>query len=181
MPSFLGVSTPVTVQLWKLEQRWYRFYLCCFQTLCPPPLPHSKATPQLYIWVFPVTLMTALNSACILTHLHTVTFIIHAFNYTFVVFITSEFQPLILRVQLILVAARSNAYLCGRLLSVSAGSNSAGGWMSVSCECCVLSGRDLCDGPIARPEESYWVWSWSLANEEALTHWGCRAVKKKVS
>jgi len=28
-------------------------------------------------------------------------------------------------------------------------------WMSVSCECWVLSGRGLCDGPITRPEESY--------------------------
>jgi hypothetical protein len=27
--------------------------------------------------------------------------------------------------------------------------------MSVSCECCVLSGRGLCDGPIRQPEESY--------------------------
>jgi hypothetical protein len=27
-------------------------------------------------------------------------------------------------------------------------------WMSVSCECCVLSGRGLCDRPIPRPEES---------------------------
>ena len=26
--------------------------------------------------------------------------------------------------------------------------------MSVYCECCVLSGRGLCDGPITRPEES---------------------------
>ena len=30
-----------------------------------------------------------------------------------------------------------------------------GAWMSVCCECCVLSGRGLCDGPISRPEESY--------------------------
>ena len=30
-------------------------------------------------------------------------------------------------------------------------------WMSVSCECCVLSGRGLCDWPIPRPEESYGV------------------------
>jgi hypothetical protein len=30
-----------------------------------------------------------------------------------------------------------------------------GTWMSVSCECCVSSGRGLCDGPIPRPEESY--------------------------
>jgi hypothetical protein len=28
-------------------------------------------------------------------------------------------------------------------------------WMSVSCECCVLSGRGLCDGLVTRPEESY--------------------------
>jgi len=27
--------------------------------------------------------------------------------------------------------------------------------MSVCCECCVLSGRGLCDELIARPEESY--------------------------
>jgi len=30
--------------------------------------------------------------------------------------------------------------------------------MSVSCECCMLSGRDLCDGPIPRSEESYPLW-----------------------
>ena len=33
-----------------------------------------------------------------------------------------------------------------------------GTWMSVSYECCVLSGRGLCDGLISRPEESYWLW-----------------------
>jgi hypothetical protein len=27
--------------------------------------------------------------------------------------------------------------------------------MFICCECCVLSGRDLCDGLITRPEESY--------------------------
>ena len=52
-----------------------------------------------------------------------------------------------------------------------------GAWMSVSCECCVLSGRGLCNGLIASPEESYrvwcvWVWLWSLDNEEALAHKG---------
>jgi len=30
-----------------------------------------------------------------------------------------------------------------------------GAWMFVCCECCVLSGRGLCDEPITRPEESY--------------------------
>jgi hypothetical protein len=32
-----------------------------------------------------------------------------------------------------------------------------GSWMSVSCGCCVLSGRGLCVGLITRPEESYRV------------------------
>jgi len=31
-------------------------------------------------------------------------------------------------------------------------------WMSVSYECCVSSGRGLCDGLITRVEESYRVW-----------------------
>ena len=34
---------------------------------------------------------------------------------------------------------------------------SPGAWMFVCCECFVLSGRGLCDGPITRPEESYWL------------------------
>jgi hypothetical protein len=44
-----------------------------------------------------------------------------------------------------------------------------GAWISVSCECCVLSGTGLCDELVPRPEEPYrvWcvsksVWSWSL-------------------
>jgi hypothetical protein len=31
-------------------------------------------------------------------------------------------------------------------------------WKYVSCECCVVSGRGLCVGLVARPEESYRVW-----------------------
>ena len=30
-----------------------------------------------------------------------------------------------------------------------------GAWMFVCCECCVLSGRSLCDELITRPEKSY--------------------------
>jgi len=30
--------------------------------------------------------------------------------------------------------------------------------MFVCCECCVLSGKGLCDGLITRPEESYRLW-----------------------
>jgi hypothetical protein len=56
--------------------------------------------------------------------------------------------------------------------------------MSVCSECCVLSGRGLCDGPITCPEDSYrvwcvWLWFRSLKNEGALAHYGCRAIKKK--
>ena len=32
-----------------------------------------------------------------------------------------------------------------------------GAWMFVCCECCVFSGRGLCDELITRPEESYRV------------------------
>jgi hypothetical protein len=35
--------------------------------------------------------------------------------------------------------------------------------MSVYCECCVLSGRGLCDGLITRPEECYRVWRVSVS------------------
>ena len=33
-----------------------------------------------------------------------------------------------------------------------------GAWMCVCCECCVLSGRGLCDELFSRPEESYRLW-----------------------
>ena len=41
--------------------------------------------------------------------------------------------------------------------------------MSVSCECCVLSGRGLCDELITRPEESYRLWCVVLCDLE--TSW----------
>jgi len=48
-------------------------------------------------------------------------------------------------------------------------------YMSVGCECCVLSGRVPCVGLITRSGESYrvlcaWAWSWSIDNGEALAH-----------
>jgi len=33
-----------------------------------------------------------------------------------------------------------------------------GEWMPAPFECCVLSGRGLCDELITRPEKSYWLW-----------------------
>jgi hypothetical protein len=42
-----------------------------------------------------------------------------------------------------------------------------GAWISVSFECCVLSGRGLCDGLITRPGESYRLWCVSECDREA--------------
>ena len=53
------------------------------------------------------------------------------------------------------VAARSKAWVCDRSLAANAGSNPAEGMGACLFECCVLSGRDPCVGPITRPEESY--------------------------
>ena len=39
--------------------------------------------------------------------------------------------------------------------------------MSVSCDCCVLIGRVLCVGLIARPEESYRVWCVVVCDRES--------------
>jgi hypothetical protein len=38
--------------------------------------------------------------------------------------------------------------------------------MFVRCECCVSSGRGLCDGLITRPEESYRLWGIVVCDQE---------------
>jgi hypothetical protein len=52
------------------------------------------------------------------------------------------------------VAARSKAWVCGRSHAEIVASNPSGG-MDVCCECCVLSGRGLCEGLVTHPEETY--------------------------
>jgi len=52
-----------------------------------------------------------------------------------------------------------------------------GVWMSVSCECCVLSGRGLCVRLIICPEESYWVW-WRLTVRRPWPNRGCCIMKR---
>jgi hypothetical protein len=42
--------------------------------------------------------------------------------------------------------------------------------MFVCCECCVLSGRGLCDGLITRPQESYRMWRVVLCDQETFEH-----------
>jgi hypothetical protein len=56
------------------------------------------------------------------------------------------------------MALFSKATVCGRSLAGVADSNPAGDMLPISCECCVLLGRDLCDRPITHPEESYRMW-----------------------
>ena len=76
------------------------------------------------------------------------------------------------------VPARSKGWVCGRSIAGIVCSNPAGGLdVSLSCECCVLSGRGLRVGLITRPKESYrvwcvWAWSWILDNEEDLSRRG---------
>jgi len=62
---------------------------------------------------------------------------------------------------------------------------SPGAWIFVCCECCVLSGRGLCDELITRLEESYRLWCVvvcdpeNLKNEEAMTRVGSQRHKIK--
>jgi hypothetical protein len=43
-------------------------------------------------------------------------------------------------------------------------------WIFVCCECCVLSGRGLCDEFITCPEESYRLWRVIVCDLENLEH-----------
>jgi hypothetical protein len=80
---------------------------------------------------------------------------------------------------------RSKARVCRRSLAGIVVSNPAGGMISVSCECCVLSGSGLCDEPITRPEESYRPWCVIVRHPEtSKMRWpwpalGCCAREKR--
>jgi hypothetical protein len=80
------------------------------------------------------------------------------------------------------VAMQSKAWVCGRSPAEIVGSYPAGAWMSVCCECCVLSGRGLCDElthssrGVLPTVVCRCVWSKNLVNEEALAHWGTHDV-----
>jgi len=57
--------------------------------------------------------------------------------------------------------------------------------MFICCECCVLSGRGICDELITHAEESYRMWCVvvcdleNLKNEEAMTRVGSQRHSKK--
>jgi hypothetical protein len=59
--------------------------------------------------------------------------------------------------------------------------------MFVCCECCVLSGRGLCDGLVTRPEESYRLWCVVVCDLEAsrvkrsLPALGLSAIKNVIA
>jgi len=72
-----------------------------------------------------------------------------------------------------------------RLTSLRRADHSSRGvlWKSVCCECCVLSGRGLCDGLITRPEETYRLGVSECDRENSIMRrrWpnggeGCRAI-----
>ena len=60
-----------------------------------------------------------------------------------------------------------------------------GAWISVCCDCCVLSGRGLCDKLITLPEKSYRLWCvvvCDLETSRMRTAWsalGCSATGGK--
>jgi len=82
------------------------------------------------------------------------------------------------------VALCSKAWVYGRSPAEILGLIPPKAWMYVSCECCVLSGRGLCDELITRPEESYRLWCVVVCDQE--TSWmrrpwpalDCSAIRK---
>jgi hypothetical protein len=66
-----------------------------------------------------------------------------------------EISTFLVTQQPVPVAARSKAWVCGPSPAEILGSNSTGAWVFVRCECCVLSGRGLCEELITRSEEFY--------------------------
>jgi hypothetical protein len=67
-----------------------------------------------------------------------------------------------------LVAGPRGRAVCGRSFTRFAHSNRAGS-MYVCRDCCVLSGRSLCVGPITRPEESYRLWCAVVCDSKTST------------
>jgi hypothetical protein len=73
--------------------------------------------------------------------------------------LSGESYTSVIKFSSIAVAVRSKAWVYGRWLAGVAGSSPAEGMdVSLSCKCCVPSGRGLCDGTITHPEECCRVW-----------------------
>ena len=83
------------------------------------------------------------------------------------------------------MVTRSKAWECGSWNAEIMGSNLAGAWMSVSCEYCLLKGRDPFNGLMPCPEESYqvwcvWVWFRNLQQWGHPDSLGCRVTKSII-
>jgi hypothetical protein len=82
------------------------------------------------------------------------------------------------------VSTRSEAQVCGRSPAEIVDSNPAEG-MDVCRNCCVMSGRGLCDDPVTRPEKSYRMCCVVLCDletskkEEAMARFGPQPHKGK--
>ena len=69
--------------------------------------------------------------------------------------------------------ARYNAWVCGRSLDRTDGSNTAEGMdVCLLWVLCVVRVRDLCVGTITHPEDSYRVWWFELSVIVKLRQWG---------
>ena len=142
----------------------------------------------------PAKLDTKDQQRCILYEIYYFTFLFHSyrainFDNVSLLNISEKFLLYIcifvcIYLKPIPVATRSKAWVYGHLPAEIMVSNSTGSWMTSSCECCVLSGREPRDWQIHHPEEAYrlwcfWVWWWSLDKEEGPAPLGAVALWKK--
>jgi hypothetical protein len=56
-----------------------------------------------------------------------------------------------------------------------------GAWPSVPCECCVFSGRSLCDGLIIDPEDSYLLCMCVCVSLSVIRYKGIPLIIKRVA
>jgi hypothetical protein len=69
------------------------------------------------------------------------------------------------------MAAQSKTQVCGHSPAEIMGLNPIWAWMSVCCDCYVLSGRGLCDRLITRPEESHQLWCIIVCTKKKMEEW----------
>jgi hypothetical protein len=110
-------------------------------------------------------------------HKYTLTFTLHYHHQCRVCFVFLHVGMLHL-VSPVPVAARSEAWVCGRALAGIVCSNPTGGMDVCPCTVFVLSGRGLCDGPILRPEKSYRMWCVSECDQVKSQKHSTPAVNK---
>jgi hypothetical protein len=106
-------------------------------------------------WTYTFTTLYLLMAFCLIKHDGDSTPFLKICLWTFHTKCTWVLRLLKANDRPIPVAEPSKAWVCTvRLLGLRVRIPPTA-WMSVSCECCVLSGRGLCDGLVTRPEESY--------------------------